>query len=251
MKAAPSSEFSYSAGFYDYIEQGARRSAARLLPLVHQALAPASVLDVGCGRGLWLDAWIGLGVPEVLGLDGSYVDPASLAIPSTAFRSTDVAQPFDLGRRWALAQCLEVGEHIPTGQSETLVQNLARHADYILFSAAEPGQGGHNHVNEQSLEYWRELFARNGCHAYDVVRPVLHADHSIEPWYRYNTLLYIRESAVPALPASVSRQRLDANRPLPRFAPLGWRLRRTLLRPVPTSVVTALARLKNRIARSS
>ena len=100
MSSTPPDAFRYSPGFYDYIEQGARRSTARLLPIIQAALAPASVLDVGCGRGIWLEAWIQLGVQDVLGLDGAYVDPARLAIPSASFRSTDIAQPFDLGRRW-------------------------------------------------------------------------------------------------------------------------------------------------------
>ena len=251
MNPAPPVTFHYSPGFYDYIEQGARRAADRLLPIIYASLEPAGVLDVGCGRGIWLDAWIRLGVADVLGLDGSYVDPARLAIPADSFRSVDVALPFDLGRRWSLAQCLEVGEHIPTDRSATLVKNLTTHSDHILFSAAEPGQGGHNHINEQPLEFWRELFSRHGYQAYDVVRPVLHADQSVEPWYRYNTLLYVRDSATAALPEAVTRMRLDAGRPIPRFAPWSWQMRRLLLRPLPVGLVTALGRLKNRLNGSS
>lgn len=251
MNPAPPDAFHYSPGFYDYIEQGARRSAARVLPLIHAPLAPASVLDVGCGRGIWLAAWRELGVPEVLGLDGDYVDPASLAVPPAAFRSTDIARPFDLGRRWGLVQCLEVGEHIPPAQSATLVENLVRHGDHILFSAAEPGQGGHHHINEQPLDFWRQLFAAHDYQAYDPVRPVVHADPAIDRWYRYNTLLYVRASAAAALPDAIARTRLEATRPVPSFAPFSWRLRRAMLRPLPAGLVTALARMKNRLNRSS
>ena len=113
MNAPPPAPFRYSPEFFDYIEQGARRSATRLLPLIHQSLAPASVLDVGCGRGLWLAVWTQLGVRDVLGLDGDYLQPDRLAIPPASFRSLDISQPFDLGRKWALVQCLEVAEHIP------------------------------------------------------------------------------------------------------------------------------------------
>ncbi|HWA28248.1 MAG TPA: methyltransferase domain-containing protein [Lacunisphaera sp.] len=251
MSSTPPDTFRYSPGFYDYIEQGARRSAQRLLPLIHTPLAPASVLDVGCGRGLWLSVWRELGVSEVLGLDGAYVDTTRLAIPSAAFGSMDIAQPFNLGRRWGLVQCLEVGEHIPGAQSSILVQNLVNHGDHILFSAAEPGQGGHHHINERPLEFWRELFAPHGYQAYDPVRPLLHADAAVEPWYRYNTLLYVRNSAAGTLPEVVRQTRLDAAKPIPRFAPLSWRLRRAFLRPLPTGVITALAQIKNRLNRSS
>ncbi len=251
MNPAPPAPFRYSPGFYDYIEQGARRAADRLLPIINSSLAPAGVLDVGCGRGIWLDAWIRLGVPDVLGLDGAYVDPARLAIPAASFRSLDVSEPFELRRRWSLAQCLEVGEHIPPARSAMLVQNLTHHADHILFSAAEPGQGGHNHINEQPLEFWRQLFRQHGYDAYDVVRPVLHDDRMVEPWYRYNTLLYVRDSAAAALPDAATRTRLDPNRPIPRFAPWSWQIRRLLLRPLPVGLVTALGRLKNRLNGSS
>ena len=251
MNPAPPAEFQYSPGFYDYIEQGARRSASKLLPLLHQALAPASVLDVGCGRGIWLEVWSQLGVRDFLGLDGDYLQPERLAIPPASFRSLDVSAPFSLGRQWALVQCLEVAEHIPPDRSETLVENLTAHADHILFSAAEPGQGGHNHINEQPPEYWRALFQRRGFQAYDVVRPVLHADPAVEPWYRFNALLFVRDGAAAALPEAIRRTALPPDRPIPRYANWTWRVRCWLLRPLPVGLVTALGRLKNRLSGSS
>ena len=39
-----------------------------------------------------------------------------------------------------------------------MVANLTGHGSCVLFSAAVPGQGGENHVNEQTHEYWRGLF---------------------------------------------------------------------------------------------
>jgi SAM-dependent methyltransferase len=251
MKAAPTDTFSYSRGFFDFIESGARRSATRLLPFVHERFTPQSVLDVGCGRGLWLQVWQQLGTGDILGLDGAYLDVDRLAIPTGAFRCFDISRSFNLGRRWDLVQCLEVAEHIPPDRSETLIDNLTKHSDLILFSAAEPGQGGHYHVNERPLEFWRELFKRRGYQAYDLVRPSIHRDPDIEPWYRYNTLLYVSDQRVPSLPASVGGTRLDPVAPVPRFETWGWGLRRRLLQPLPVRWVTALAVLKNRLRRHS
>ncbi len=42
------------------------------------------------------------------------------------------------------------------------MQTCARHSNTIFWSAARPGQGGFNHVNEQEPEYWIEKFARHG-----------------------------------------------------------------------------------------
>lgn len=247
---APDSS-AYSPGFYDYIEAGARRSAARILPLAAAAIRPGSVLDVGCGRGIWLAAWQDLGVTDVLGLDGDYIAPERLAIGRDRFRATNIAAPFDLGRRWDLVQCLEVAEHIPPAASEQLVRNLAGHGDAILFSAAMPGQGGHDHINEQPLGYWRALFAREGYRAFDLVRPAVVADRDVDAWYRFNTLLYVHERAVNRLSAAAQRAALDPTQPVPDLAPLSWRLRRAALRPLPAGLVTSLARLKNRLLRSS
>jgi len=251
MTAPASDSFAYSPGFYDYIEQGARRSAERILPLVAAPLAPKSVLDVGCGRGLWLAAWTQLGVTDVLGLDGDYLERDRLAIPPAQFRSKDIARPFDLGRRWDLVQCLEVAEHIPPAAGEVLVQNLARHGDRILFSAAVPGQGGHNHINERPLAYWRDLFEQHGYRAFDLVRPRVAADPAIDLWYRFNVLLYVHERALASLPEAVQQTALEAGQSIPSYAPWSWRLRCAVLRPLPVGLVTALARLKNRVLRSS
>ena len=53
--------------------------------------------------------------------------------------------------------CAEVVEHLHPGQEEILLDNVANHArDRIVFSAAEPGQPGHGHINCRPIEYWLE-----------------------------------------------------------------------------------------------
>jgi hypothetical protein len=79
-------------------------------------------------------------------VDGDDVPRGALAIPAAAFWAIEISQPFDLGRRFDLLQCLEVAEHLPEMHSDTLIDNLCRHGDLIMFSAAIPGQGGDFHV---------------------------------------------------------------------------------------------------------
>jgi SAM-dependent methyltransferase len=91
----------YRDDFYDWVDRSAARSAQAFVPRVAGLLVPASVLDVGCGRGAWLRAWIAQpGVDRVRGIDGDYVDHSRLAIsarclaPSTSnpiFRSANVS----------------------------------------------------------------------------------------------------------------------------------------------------------------
>ena len=98
--------YRYSEDFYRYIETGSTRSANIIVPLVLRDLSPHSVLDVGCGAGAWLSEYRNCGIADYLGIDGVYVRESSLLIPADHFQSQDVAQAFDLGRRFGLVQCL-------------------------------------------------------------------------------------------------------------------------------------------------
>lgn len=237
---------SYSDLFYDYIESGSRQSARRILPLVQAGLKPASVLDVGCGRGVWLAEWLACGVRDVFGSDGPYVDPQKLTIPADCFRPLDLSAPFDLGRRFSLVQCLEVAEHIPAERATTLIANLTRHADIVMFSAAVPGQGGKYHVNERPLSYWRDLFAQAGFAAFDWLRPQLAGLDGIEPWYRYNVLFYVNNDVAGSLPGSFQETAIPSRLRIPHRQPWTWRLRCSLLRLLPPGLVTLLAEAKHR-----
>jgi SAM-dependent methyltransferase len=242
----------YDDTFFDYIEAGARASARSVIATALGALRPASVLDVGCGRGAWLAEWRAAGVEDVAGLDGDYVARDRLAIPPGRFHAADLTRPADLGRRFDLVQCLEVGEHLRREASATLVATLCRHGDIVAFSAAVPGQGGENHINERPLEDWRDLFAARGYAAFDALRPALADRPGIEPWYRYNMLLYANAAGEARLPGVMAAARLDPAAPIPRRGDAAWRLRLALVRVLPRPAVTAIARVRAYvIARSA
>lgn len=244
----------YDSTFFDYIESGARRSARAMIPVVSSFVPVSSVLDVGCGRGVWIDEWRRSGVETAFGVDGDYVDRAQLAITTPGvsadevFLAQDITQNFDLGRQFDLVQCLEVGEHIPTPASSVLVDNLVRHSQVILFSAAVPGQGGEHHVNEQPLSFWRDLFASREYDAFDVIRPAVGGVRDILPWYRYNSLLYVRRDRQAALAEEFRSSKLDGEAVVPTSAPLYWQLRCAMLRPLSVATATRLAEYKHRVA---
>jgi SAM-dependent methyltransferase len=242
----------YDDLFYRYQREGSLRSARRVLPHVVRAATAASVLDVGCGAGAWLSVWSELGVRELQGVDGDYVDRSLLLFDPKQFIPLDIAQPFDRQRRFDLVMCLEVAEHVPPNSSDTLVANLVRHGDVVLFCAAAPGQGGENHVNEQPYEFWRDRFAAHGYLMYDAVRLALVGDEQIEPWYRYNLFLFAHQRGQHALAADVARTRIDGASPVADLSPWWYRLRKALLRQLPPSAVTRLAVWKHgRAVRAS
>ena len=238
----------YDAQFMDYTAQSSRHSARTIVALLRALLPAASVLDVGCARGTWLDEWRKAGAADVFGVDGDYVKPEQLIIPVQNFRAADLSGPIDLGRRFELVQSLEVAEHVAAGSADTFVDNLVRHASgAILFSAAPPGQGGEFHVNEQPYDYWREKFARHGYEPYDCVRPLIAADHAVSFWYRYNVLLYLTPQRAAALGDALRATRIAPGAPVPDLAPLPFRLRKAAVRALPLRVQLALAQIKARL----
>lgn len=238
--------YTYDDGFFAYIEEGAARSAQRIVPLIRDLFGIKSVLDVGCGRGIWVREWRNDGVADVLGVDGDYVDKGRLAIPADRFAERDVSRPFSLGRRFDLVESLEVGEHIPEGRADTFIANLVEHGDVILFSAAVPGQGGEFHVNEQPHAYWRGKFAAHGFRTFDWLRPRISHLVAIEPWYRYNTLLFARDAALDRAKPDLLHTEVPHDRPMPIWAPLSWRIRNGVLAQLPQRSVHQLAILKHR-----
>jgi hypothetical protein len=191
----------YTSTFFSSNQQTSRRSAQEILPIIFDLVQPKSVLDIGCGVGTWLSVCADAGIADLQGVDGDYVDRRALLVAPGAFHPHDLRTPLDLGRGFDLAMSLEVGEHLPTATSETLVETLIRHAPVVLFSAAIPYQGGNKHINEQWQEYWARLFEARDYLAIDCVRKRVWQNENIEYWYIQNALLYARRDYVESHPA--------------------------------------------------
>jgi len=188
----------YTKNFYEQLRNGAVRSAEAVVPLVLELLPVRSVLDVGCGDGSWLAVFQRLGVSEIFGIDGQYVDRDVLQIPQDRFRAINLSKPFTLERTFDLAVSLEVAEHLPPESAAGFVESLTLLAPLVMFSAAIPFQGGDRHVNEQWPEKWAELFQQHGYAPIDFIRKRIWQDDSVEFWYAQNTLLYARASLIAA-----------------------------------------------------
>lgn len=230
----------YASGFYDAFAEGSRASAAEIAPLVVDLLGEVhSVLDVGCGIGTWLVAFADLGVNELRGVDGDYVDRGQLRVPAEDFSAHDLAQPLHLGRTFDLVMSLEVAEHLDASRAGTFVDSLCEHArEAILFSAAAPGQGGKHHVNEQWPSYWIPRFAERGFTAFDVIRPRVWQDDKVEWWYRQNTFLFARGAAAERLARADTVRLLDVVHPTAAKR----RVRDLVWSALPESVIVAMRR---------
>jgi SAM-dependent methyltransferase len=234
----------YTDEFFDYIDMGVKRSATALIGVLQPQLNATSVVDFGCGRGLWLAEWTRNGARDVIGIDGDYVARDRLAIPDSRFEPRDLTKRIDLERKFDLCMSLEVAEHLTPEASEEFVATLVRHSDCVLFSAAVPGQGGEFHINERPLEFWRDLFGRHGYQPHDCVRPALKGNSDVEPWYRYNTILYANDAGRARLSTAILESRVAETQPIPDVSSAFWKARKMIVRRLPTRVATQIAQVR-------
>ena len=102
---------------------------------------PASVLDVGCGIGAWLKAATEAGVADVFGVDGVAVPSHELLVPSAKFRQQDLTTAWNLGRKFDVVLCLEVGEHLEEKFGSLLVETRWPDDFYDKLTALVAGGG--------------------------------------------------------------------------------------------------------------
>ncbi len=186
----------YTRDFFKGRQARTALAAARIIPHVLDLIQPTSVIDIGCGTGEFLASFSQHGVDDIQGIDGSYVERDLLVIPRECFTPFDLSQPFMLDRRYDLALCLEVAEHLLPQSAADFIASLTRLAPVILFSAALPYQGGNGHLNEQWPDYWADLFKQHGYLPVDAVRRRIWNDREIPFWYRQNTLIFCTAAAL-------------------------------------------------------
>lgn len=119
-----------------------------------------SVLDIGCGEGHSTKFFHENGC-EVLGIDG---DPEAIAagpIPEKIVCHDYCTGPYMPDKEYDLVWCCEFVEHV----EEEFMQNFIgtfKSAKYILLTHAWENQGGHHHVNKQSVKYWLKQLSKEG-----------------------------------------------------------------------------------------
>ena len=168
-----------------------------IVPILIEALNPRSVVDVGCGTGTFLKIFEKEGITDIMGFDGEWVnkDILSKNISLDKFQEVDLEKGVPINRKYDVAICLEVLEHIDNSFADVAVKTLTRLSDVIVFSAAIPGQGGQNHVNEQWYGYWVSKFRKYNYIFHDVFRPIFWNNENLSWWYKQNMFLVTNDSA--------------------------------------------------------
>lgn len=179
-------------------------------------LGVKKVIDVGCGPGNYVEALRQQGI-EALGVD---IDPRCAAIPNCHVE--DVTQKVPQFTAPAVLS-LEVGEHIPEEKADAYLRYIVLcNPDTIIFSAAQPGQGGEGHVNCQTKRYWCDkieclgysldlrktsdflAYMKDGCHL---------------GWLTQNVMVFKKDEVMA--PPEVSESEVKETKPVFNFHLLG------------------------------
>lgn len=184
----------YNHFFYENQLSESRNSAKYIVPIINDWFKPKSIIDVGCGVGAWLDIWKNCeNCIEVLGIDADFVDKSLLLIDvSNEFIESDLNKRLPKLKKYDLAMCLEVAEHLDKKRADSFIEDLTNLSDIVLFSAAIPGQEGTQHINEQFLQYWIDIFNRNNYKCYDIIRPIIWDVDTISWWFRQNIVVFVK-----------------------------------------------------------
>jgi SAM-dependent methyltransferase len=221
----------YDRSFFDEETASSIPSARAIVDLLLELVHPASVVDVGCGTGAFLRAFEERGVTDVVGVEGPWVADAPLLVDRSKILLRDLTQPIDLGRRFDLAVCLEVAEHLDPPYADRLVDLLVRLAPVVAFSAALPLQSGTHHVNLRWPEYWARKFRRRGLEPVDALRSALSERPGVFQFYVQNALLYVRaDRLLPGGPLAALADRRTGFVPVYLFSPGNPRMSRFLNR---------------------
>ena len=133
-----------------------RSVADRVVGLVE----PNTVLDVGCAKGLLVQALIERGV-DARGLD---ISPHAVAAAHS-----EVAERLEVGSaadpidgRYDLITCVEVLEHMSSEDAQKAIDSMCAATDRILFSSTPSDFDESTHVNVNPTAQWAAWFAERG-----------------------------------------------------------------------------------------
>lgn len=200
----------YDENFYLDQYEGSLRSAREVLPEIkHLFPQIQSVIDVGCGVGTWLKAWKEIDENiEILGIDGNEITQSYSFLDDSQYQQVNLVDDTRSimeklknwnGKKYDLAQSLEVAEHLDEKYARNFISLLTSLSDIVLFSAAIPYQGGVHHVNEQSPKYWSNLFMEYDFLCFDILRDNLWNNTNVDYWYRQNILLFVHKNKAESL----------------------------------------------------
>lgn len=155
----------YDDRYFKWHKDKTRDYAIRNMDWYIKEFKPTSVIDYGCGIGAYLESALSNNIINIKGFDigGDNVKMHTEKSVQPYIKYLDCTLPL-ITEIYDCTISLETGEHIEPIMSDQFVLNIVnstKKTGTILFSAAQPGQGGSGHINCQTKEFWKEKFLRN------------------------------------------------------------------------------------------
>jgi len=126
---------------------------------------PNSIIDYGCGIGIYLESGLYKGITKLKGFDigGEYVKKYTNKEIQPYIEYVDCTKLIKT-EKYDCTISLETGEHLEPSGTDNFVTNIVNSTNKngtILFSAAQPGQNGTGHINCQTKEFWIDKFSKH------------------------------------------------------------------------------------------
>lgn len=136
----------------------------RIARRINLKFKPKSVADVGCAFGMLTEALVDQGI-DAYGFDVSTYAIGN-ARPDMKGRLSvhSICDPIPLkaGKKYDLAVCIEVLEHLPPEMAKIAIENLCNCSDRVLFSSTPDDFDEPTHFNVLPTEDWLRMFAKHG-----------------------------------------------------------------------------------------
>jgi cyclopropane fatty-acyl-phospholipid synthase-like methyltransferase len=184
----------YDQDFFEFVDMTMGKSAITIADSIIREFQPKSAIDIGCGSGILLMEL------QQRGLDCQGLEYAESALKKCRERGLNVKSfnleiPQIVTETFDIAVSTEVAEHLPSNCADSYVDLLTSVSNTVLITAATPGQGGKDHVNEQPNEYWIEKFCNRGFLYQQNLSMKLRQEwkeKEIVSWYYANVMIFTK-----------------------------------------------------------
>lgn len=180
--------------YYSFNELALRNAPGVLGAITAQFPKAQKFIDVGCGGGAFA-AHAGRIGKTVQACEYSPHGRKYARRQGVDVHAFDLTQdtPTDITDHFDLAYCFEIAEHLTPDMGLNLVRFLVGKADTIVFTAAQPGQQGSGHINEQPKAYWIERFEAAGARYDEAAAQALSkafAAAGVSSWFPNNVVVF-------------------------------------------------------------
>lgn len=243
----------YSPDFYSSVSERAAKAATVASAILADVTIPVSLIDIGSGQGIWAQTFQEAfpSIDSITAIDFN-ANNINLLKENEKARISKISQdlavvsslPDDM---YDLGICVEVLEHLPKNASERLILEFGKKCRLMIFSAALIGQGGTNHINEQSLSYWTTQMGSAGFVPFDVFRSKFVSDKEIPKYYSNSIALWINLNLITKETISFDKLLTIMPRNIPDIRNPFSKCRFYLLSLFPVSLISIMAQIKNSI----